>query len=540
MNQIDFNFETINSQHLQQFLEPSTSSQQDRRPIRSCLIVAATGLGKTVLMGGLANHWPEGRVMMISHRYELNSQAIKSFEAICGEDVELEQAGFHADRYGPGSRIVVASVQTLCGRRKGRLRMEKFDPMTFGLLMIDEAHRSAAVSYRRIIEYFSQNPNLCVVGVTATPDRSDSIGLGCNFEHVACDYNLNWAIQNGWLVAPEQKFVQVDGLDLKDVKTTGGDLDTQQLARIVEQEENLHGMAKPIVDLCGKNKQCIVFTASVSQAHRLAELIRDYYSRVHGEYRQNVAVSIDGSLQSQDPRRLAIVRGFKDGEIQFLVNMGIATEGFDAPATSVIAVGRPTKSRALYTQIIGRGTRPLPGVVDGLATPEERIAAIAASAKPRCTVLDFVGQAGRHSLVCTVDILAGSGEPPEVIQRAKKIQNKGTFDGSALDAIEEAKEQLENEREARRKRVTVGVQYQLVDQGSLYDMSIVGQVKVPNYLKSKPATEKQKRLLIKLGYTSIQIDQMNPRSASAAIDHAVNNPKNGFAKWAKANWKPRP
>lgn len=530
---------TTNSMHSSLSLPNLESIQQGHQQIRSLLIVAATGLGKTCIMGGMANHWPVGRVMMISHRFELNMQAIKSFEHICQEDVHLEQADYHADRTSRPARIVVASVSTLNSRQRklNRYRMEKFDPHSFGLLMIDEAHRAAAPGYRRVIQHFRQNPDLCVVGVTATPDRLDGIGLGCVFEEVACDYNIVWGIQNGWLVPPKQLTVNIKNLDLSGVRTLGGDLDEKQLAKIVEMESNLHEMAQPIVDICGTDKQAIVFTASVKQATRLAEVIRDYHARVHGNASMDTAVSIDGSMSPQDPRRRQLTEAFKRGEIQYLVNCGVATEGFDAPNVRVVAIARPTKSRALYIQMLGRGTRPIPGTIDNLHTAEERIAAINASSKPQCLVVDFVGQSGRHQLLCSTDILAGPGEPAEIIERARRIAASKDWKGDSLQAIQEAREQARLEREARRAKVTMGVDYQLVETtGALYDTSRFNKVFCPGYLMNKGPTEKQRAFLINLGYTASQIEGMNPRQASAAIDYAIKHPKNGYAR-RYAQWK---
>lgn len=514
----------------------SELNQQDHQKTRSSLVVAATGLGKTVVMGGLARSWPTGRVMLISHRYELNQQAMAQLSGICGEDVDLEQAGYWADRQGlVPSRVVVASVQTLNSRPRklGKHRFERFHPDDFGLLLIDEAHRSAAISYRRVVQHFRQNPNLCVVGVTATPDRLDGRGMDCVFESVACDLNLLWGVKNGWLVAPRQVFVQVDNLDLTKIRTVGGDLDEKQLARLVELEENLHAMAQPIVDVCGANTQCIVFTASVAQAHRLAEMIRDYHARTHGGYSSQTAVSIDGSLSPQDPKRKQIVKDFKAGNIQYLVNCGVATEGFDAPNVGVVAIARPTKSRALYLQMLGRGTRPLPGVVDGIETATGRVDAIKSSPKKYCTVIDFVGQAGRHKLVCATDFMAGEKEPEEVTKRANQISSAKDFDGDQLEALREAKEQLAAEREARRRKLTVGVDYKIVEQNSLYDLSTV-PLRVPGYMNKYQPSEKQKNLMLKLGYTQSQIESIkSKKAASLAIDHAIQNPKTGTGRWMK-------
>lgn len=468
----------------------------------------------------------------MSHRYELNQQAINQLSNICGEDIDLEQADFHADRRNDRARVVVASVQSLVSykRKSQRYRYQKFDPHEFGLLMIDEAHRSTANSYRQVINHFQQNPDLCLVGVTATPDRSDGIGMGNIFQSVACDYNLLWGIENGWLVAPKQVFVRVNGLDLSEVRTVGGDLDPKQLAKVVELEKNLHAMAKPIVDICGETKQAIVFTASVAQAHRLCEMIRDYHQQAYGG--DCKAVSLDGSLSPQDPKRIAIVKDFKNGEIQYLVNMGVATEGFDAPNVSVVAIARPTKARSLYLQMMGRGTRVLPNTVDGLATPQERMDAIKASPKPYCTIVDFIGQGTRHKLVCSTDFMLGDeGKQLEAIrERANKISSQKDFDGTQLDAIRAAKEAMEAEREAKRKKVTVGVDYTLIEQNTKYDMSRIPKSQNSWYKRGQPS-DKQKAFMLKLGYTSAQIGKMTAGQATDAIEYAIKNPRTATGRW---------
>jgi len=445
-----------------------------------------------------------------------------------GEDVDLEQAGYFADRMARPHRIVVASVQTLNSKRKGAYRMERFAPKDFGLLMIDEAHRSAADSYRRVIEYFQRgNPDLKVLGVTATPDRSDMKGLGCAFDAVACDLNIQWAVENGWLVAPRQILVQLQSLDLSEVQTRGGDLDGKQLAKVVETEKNLHGMAAPIVDFAGRDKQAIVFAASVAQSQRLAELIRDYYHRKHGTVDADTAVSIDGSLSPQDPRRIELIKRFKAGEIQFICNCGVLTEGFDSPNVRLIAIGRPTKSRSLYVQMLGRGTRPLPGTVEEPVDAAGRIAAIAQSPKPMCEVLDFVGQSGRHSLVCATDILAGE-EPPPVRERANAISSAKDFSGTTLDALKEAKAQLAAEREARRSRVTVGVRYS-AEESNNYNRSLAIAERL---VRPGIVSEKQAKFLLRLGFTQAEIEQCYTRGhVQRLFIMAEKSPRNSFARW---------
>lgn len=494
------------------------------------LLVAATGLGKTTVLAGITRHWPRGRIMLLSHRFELNQQAISEFERINGEPVDLEQAEYHADR-NRKHRVVVASIQTLNSTRKGRLRMEKFNPAEFGLILIDEAHHAAAAGYRRILDYFQNaNPSIGVVGVTATPDRLDGVGMGQVFDAVGADYNLLWAIDNGWLVEPIQKFCHIEGLDLRQVHTRGGDLQADELNRILEMEKNLHEMAEPIVDALGTDRHGLVFTSSVAQAHRLCEIMRDYATR---KGFPGVFESFDGSWQPSDPRRKDMIAKFKRREIQCLINCMVLTEGFDCPTVDVVAIGRPTKSRALYQQMLGRGTRALPGVVDGPATAEERKAAIAASAKPNCLVIDFVGQCGKHALVCTTDILAGDAEA-EVVEAAKALQREPNgFKKSTLEVIREADAAIKLKREAQRAKITAKVDYELRDVTTLYDLAQIPKVPVPGWAWKKPPSDRQRGLLLKLGYTEVQIQKLNCKTCSAAIDYAIENPRNKFGKWLR-------
>jgi superfamily II DNA or RNA helicase len=146
---------------------------------------------------------------------------------------------------------------------------------------------------------------------------------------------------------------------------------------------------------------------------------------------------VETILGHTDPfERLEIVKRLKEGSTQGLVNCGVATEGFDCPAVAVVAIARPTKSTSLYMQMIGRGTRPLPGVVDGPDTAEARREAIAASAKTVCTVLDFVGNSGNHKLISVADVLAGDDVDARDLEQAIRIA-KESHEASDMDELVE-------------------------------------------------------------------------------------------------------
>jgi type I site-specific restriction endonuclease len=163
-------------------------------------------------------------------------------------------------------------------------------------------------------------------------------------------------------------------------------------------------------------------------------------------------------------------------------------------------MGRPTKSRALYAQMVGRGTRPLPGVIEGLNSVDQRVAAIAHSAKPHVTILDFVGNSGRHKLMTTADILGGN-ESDEVVQRARERVEQ---DGGAQDmqeALEAAREEIEaaKRKEAlRRARITVRASYHAssVDPFDVFDIRPTCE---RGWERGKQLSPKQRDLLLRQG-----------------------------------------
>ena len=413
------------------------------RTHRSSLVVSPTGTGKTILFAEAARIATK-RVMVIAHREELLVQAADKIESVMGERPQIEQSILWANE-GPfaKSKVVVASVQTLNAKMKSGRRMERFSPDEFSLLIFDEAHHAVSASYRRVVEWFHKiNPSCKIIGFTATPDRADKLALGSVFESVAFDYNIRQAIEDGWLVPIKNTVVNVDGLDFSNVRSTAGDLNKQDLAAVMEFEKVLHGVAVPTLDLIG-DKQTIVFAASVKQAERLAEIF--------DRYRPNCAGFVSGKMEPD--RRRDVIARFKSGALQVLVNVGVATEGFDAPGVGCVVMARPTKSRSLYAQMVGRGTRPSPGVPDKHDQPDLRRAAIANSGKPHCLVIDFAGNSGQHRLIHATDILGGE-EPDEVLDRAHEIVDKGVTNDIA-EAVEIAKVEIEEEEQERAKRKLV-------------------------------------------------------------------------------------
>ncbi len=408
----------------------------------STLAVLPTGLGKTVLFAEVIRRMHEGgaRAMVLAHREELITQAADKIRRVTGLDAQIEMGEYRAEPYfGEMPPVVVSTVQTHCAGGDGAGRMSKFAPDDFGLVVIDEAHHATSATYRRCVDWYRQNPECRVLGVTATPDRADEAALGQVFESVAYEYGVLDAINGGWLVPIEQQMVTVGTLDFSGVRTTAGDLNQGDLAEVMEDERNLQGVAVPTVEICG-DRRAIVFAATVQQAERLSEILN--------RYRPDRAAWVCGKTDREERRKT--LADFRAGRLQFVVNVGVLTEGFDDAGVEVVVMARPTKSRALYAQMAGRGTRPaeeLAATLGDLGGAAERCEAIRASRKPKCLIVDFAGNAGRHRLCCSADILGGSVSDEATSEVARRVRESGR----AVDVAEEL-ERVKAEIAERKRR----------------------------------------------------------------------------------------
>jgi len=446
---------------------------------RSTLIVKATGLGKTISVAEIIRRWnsdTRGRVLFMGHSDELIRQACHKIKQMTGEECDVEMGEQRADTsiMYQRAKVVVTSVQTMARAK----RMRRFNPSDWGLLVIDEAHHAIAPSYLAVTEYFQQNPDLKLIGLTATPDRADEAAMGRVFETVAFEYGIVDGINDGWLVPIEQQLVTVAGLDLSRVRTTAGDLNQGDLARILEEEERCHEVASATLQL--SEGPTLIFTASVRQAELIAQII-NRHSPGEAEW-----ICGDQIACPMDLRR-SILQRFSTGRFRYLVNCSILLEGYDEPTIRTIVMARPTKSRSLYAQVIGRGTRTLPGVIDGLDESAARRQAIAASGKPKMLVLDLAGNAGRHKLITTADILGGNFDD-EIIARAIESTKQASARNERIDTLAALRHAVEEKKEAERRqreRITADarVRSRRVDPFDVFDLT---PRREPEYGKGRP------------------------------------------------------
>ncbi|MFT5051695.1 MAG: superfamily II DNA or RNA helicase [Chlamydiales bacterium] len=379
-----------------------------KRKHRSVLVVMPTGTGKTVLFAEISR-LAKGPVLVLAHRQELIEQARDKISAWCDDVVAVEMGDRREFTRPDGTRpkITVASIQTL------RRRLASVPRDAFRIVVVDEAHHATADSYRTVLDHFHAH----LLGVTATPDRSDKIPLGEVFSEVAFDYDMLAAIEDGWL-CPIRSFLVQTQADFSGVRKIAGELATKDVERILTEDLHLAEIAAPILRERG-DRPTIVFAASVAHARALTRVMNELAED------ENLAASLDGTWSLE--RRAPVIDRFRRGEIKILVNCALFTEGFDVPQISLVAIARPVLSRPFYAQMVGRGTRIDPGKKDLL-------------------VLDFVPANCRHSLIQAVDIFGTENE--EVQERARRIAAETSEEGDSI-ALEKALELARQEQEAQ-------------------------------------------------------------------------------------------
>lgn len=482
--------------------------------VNSTLCAMPTGTGKMLVGAEVIRRTLAANgdcaAMFLAHRKELLTQAQRTIEDHAGLTCEFELADSHASEIFPAD-VCLASVQTLISGRNGARRVHKFSPHNYSILVVDEGHHGIAASYRTLFDYLKANTDLKILFLTATPKRADEQALLQVCESVAFDYPILQAIKDGWLVPVQQQLIEIKNLDFSHIRTTAGDLNAGDLAQVMEEERNLYGICDVAIRELGDHK-AIMFTQSVKQAEQSCNILN--------RYRHNVAAWASGKTPPEDRDRS--IRDFRGNQYQIFVNCGLVDEGFDIPDADLLLMGKPTKSTPRYTQMLGRIMRPLPGVVDSTATkqlfsPESRIQAIADSKKPVATVIDFVGNAGRHKLVHAIDILGGkpSAKVRELAERElRKSGQPQRIDAVVLEAERREREEAERAEAARRARLTGRATYTKLTVNAFDAFDLVTP---PQRLwdRTKHLSLKQRALLMRQG---INADAMTYSEGQAILN----------------------
>lgn len=388
------------------------------------LVVIPTGGGKTILFAFLAWFFMKmakavasNRTLIIAHREELLLQAKDKIQKATGLWCEVEKA---EQRAGLDAPVVVASIQTLLARK------ERWPADHFGLIVIDEAHHVLADSYLQVLAYFDGHAK--VLGVTATPDRGDKKNLGRYFERIAFEVSLARLIREGWLSPILVKTLPVR-IDLKGIRSQAGDLSLSDV------DERLNPwIEKVAIEMAREawDRKSICFLPLVKTSERMRDAL----------LRQGIEARC---ISGYDEDREATLAWFaKAGPGTCLCNSMLLTEGFDQPDVDCVVNLRPTKMRHLVAQIIGRGTRVV-AKVDGLGSSEARCAAIAASSKPHCLLLDFLWQTEKMSLVTAANLFTNCEETAKEVG-AKMVAAAASGGSASVVDVMGVSEDVERQR----------------------------------------------------------------------------------------------
>ena len=350
------------------------------------LIVTPTGSGKSVILAEFirraCTEYPSTHILVVTHVKELVEQDAKAILRVWPQaKVGVYSAGLGKRELLP---ITVASIQSIYNKPQFHGR--------FDLIIVDEAHmipHKSTGMYRKLLEASAAaNPDVKLIGLTATPYRLDSgvlhEGEGALFDGISYEANVADLIDQGFLCRLTARHGA--DVDLDGVKTVGGEFNLGQLGERMSAMELVQHHADLIIQRCAHRHAWLVFCVTVEHASAISAALN--VRGIPASY-----VSGDMGKEERDDK----ISRFKKGEIRALVNCNILTTGFDHPATDAVVMLRPTLSPGLYVQMVGRGLR-------------------LHESKQDCLVLDFGGNVRRHGFVDQV-------EPPR--------KGKKTGEGSA-------------------------------------------------------------------------------------------------------------
>lgn len=371
-------------------------------------VVLPTGMGKTVIFAHLAREWvhayresrkPETVVVLV-HRDELAGQAMDKIRQV---DPDLKVGLVKAGTWELDADVVVMSVQTVSRPRN----LERLKGLA-GLVIVDECHHASASTWVATLEAlgcFSPGGPPCV-GFTATLSRQDGRALGTVFQEVVYQKDILDGIAGGFLVNPRGKLITLQSGLLDNVKVSGGDYQAGDLGDALTSAHAPDEVAKAYLELAG-DKPGVCFWPTVDTALAAAAAFEAAGIR---------AAAVYGSLPLEDRR--AYLRAFQDGDLQVLTNAMVLTEGWDAPRAEVCVIARPTRSPALYVQMVGRVLRPFPG-------------------KSEALVLDIAGVTMDHKLATIADLTSGRvAQVRDGESLAEAVERTAQEDATAVWALE--------------------------------------------------------------------------------------------------------
>ena len=325
-----------------------------QRLYRRPLIVAPCGSGKTHIAGAIVQSCQanNARTLFFAPRRELVYQTLEKFVHY-GIDAGMIMAGEAQRLY---AKHQIASFDTLHARA---IQRDKIPMPEADVVLVDEAHLSLSKGKQDILEHYR---NKIVIGLTATPTRTDGTGMGRYYNYLVNEISVRELIDDGYLVEPA--YYAPDHWDMSGVKTTKSDYVVSSLSKAVDQPELIGGIYENWKRLAGE-KRTVIFCVNRKHSRHICELFKNKGIR---------AEHVDGETPKDE--RAGIFNRVRSGATQVLCNVYVASYGLDIPELECAVLARPTKSLGLYFQTCGRVLRPAPGktgaiIIDHTGAVEE-------------------------------------------------------------------------------------------------------------------------------------------------------------------------
>jgi len=371
------------------------------------LIVAPVSTGKSLIMAEIirriSEQAPRTRIVALAHvRTLLEQNAAELQEHWPHADYGFYCAGLGQKRLH--NDITFASIQSVHSKLNSFNRAPQ-------VIIIDECHlisHNDATTYRRFIDACRKlNPNLVVIGLTGTPFRADSgrldEGKDRLFDGVAYEIPMRWMIEQGYWCRPVAPNLATK-MDVTGVTVARGDYVASQLEKAVDVDVVTQACIKETLQHAAGRRKWLVFTAGIDHCEHVRDAFRA--AGIDAE----MLVGAMSKTQQDD-----VMARYRRGAFRCLVVVAMCTTGVNIPDIDCVIFMRPMRSPVLYVQCIGRGVRVVANIY-GLNTAVERLAAIAASSKPDCLLLDFGGVVAELGPVDTIEVRkrSGGGTPQEV------------------------------------------------------------------------------------------------------------------------------
>ena len=314
------------------------------------IVVLPTGTGKTFLSAFDAKKFG-GRVLFIVHRLDILGQSKDAFEKAWPK-AKLGLLTGEVKENTHNSDVLFASKDTL--RNPDYLSL--FKKNEFDYIIVDEVHHGQAPTYQVIIKYFE--PKKFILGMTATPDRMDRKDIFELFEYnKVFDYTLSEAIENGFLV-PYSYYGLKDNIDYSKIRYNGQKYNVQDLDRNLIIEKRNEKILEEYLEK-GDGNKAIGFCCSINHANRMAKFFND---------NGIPAISINSETYDRDKK----IKDFRNSRYAVAFTVDLFNEGVDFPDVRVLLFLRPTESKTVFMQQLGRGLRLCSG-------------------KDKLVILDFIG-----------------------------------------------------------------------------------------------------------------------------------------------------